>query len=123
MLLILGFPIYIANHLVRIKNTLHYILLLFFILSASSISVLCLIACVPMECLHDILGSQVLGWLWYWEILYRFLVFFPVFWGISIFAFFVTEFRFEKQIHPMKNITYLIVAIVLMFITLMGSGY
>lgn len=69
---VLGLPVFFTRRLITIKNFLG---LLFFLITAlffSTVTIFLLMGCVPMECLHDIIGSQVLGWPWYWEMVYRF---------------------------------------------------
>ncbi len=77
---VIGFPVLIARWLAR--GELYLLILPPLVLVHGLVAWMLLRLAVPIESIHDIVGSPVLDWPWEWEMLGRFLAMF-CFWSVA----------------------------------------
>jgi VanZ family protein len=85
---IFGFPAWAAIHMVTGSRRPTY--LLPFLLLHGIVAWILLRVAVPLESIHDIVGSPILGWPWEWELIGRFICLFALWTVVSFGAGFLT---------------------------------
>lgn len=114
-----GIPVFLGFKLVQHKKS-HFISYPFWLLVHAAITWVLLSFTVPIESIHDIVGSPILDWPFQFESLYRFIALFSVLSmvlvGISVFSLQLSAFKHLQPFGPQVWIIWFIVLLPLAYL-------